>query len=1049
MQTGVIRRVSVLSVMMLVAALATYTYGAPATSRSTLAQYGLQYEAARVAAAAGDMAALDILAKALAGEDQDDLAGDRRDVLAMLRGSIHFSAGRYAEAVDALATAAANTDDPNLQAAAAFRRIEAAHQTQETAGQWRQWLARYPQSPLVTEAALRLVWIHLHTGETRLATETLDHLVRQHEWLADTQHYHLVRAAMAFMADDNAACLALLDSSSDGPAPRYLAALCHQRLGQHLKAAAGFQQVTDRYPGSPLHDHALFAKANTFLVAHAYRSAAEDFARVVDEAGDPQVRAEAALRHASAVHLDGDHDEAAQLMRDVVFTYRDTDVAARAQFLLGEVMVAAGDYPAAIVEYTRVLSKYFDSAIAASAQYRLAGCYKAINRPADATASYMAVVSGYPAEPEAPAAAYLAGTALLEAGKPAAAVPYFQIVLDRYAKHADGEGALVFPSPEHQEQVEAALCMLEVAWYQVGDLGQLTGTPHMLLHALLEHSPASNSFWRAWTVLIDADAMASQGNYDGARRSLETLRDEFPQHPAVLPASQLLAWTYAQQGEVDLAIATNKNLLNRFTGQRDLRPFSEALLNTAHVHFNQKNFQEAAHVYEEFLIRYPDHEQRLLALYQAGLCYLRLARGGNAVDCWETIVRTDPGAAIAEKAWARAGDLYFQAEHYTDAKRCYQGLLDSFGDTQAAGLGMLRIAQCDYNAGRDAEAVAGFEALSSRYPGSRLQDEADKGIELALYRMGQHEGGVAELSLLLKKYPDSTFAPDAQFQIATRLYDTQQYVAAADEYRRVVSRFPGSSTADRAQLLMAESYEKAGDLVRARQAYEQFFNFFADSELVVSARFRLGMNYFEAGEYDQAYEHFAVVVHEDAFGPANSPGSAQPADEMADDIAKVFLFNLGLCCRLQGKLDEAVEHFTSYQSRFPDDERAADVAFQLGDIHEQQGRIGAAITRFRDAARARPDPDLRAEIYYRMGGCFEKQDNTQKAIEAYTLASRGGDATNTFRLSSVARCAVLCEDTEQYEKALALYRDLMSNAGDPDLVAAASGRAMEIASALQ
>ena len=83
-----------------------------------------------------------------------------------------------------------------------------------------------------------------------------------------------------------------------------------------------------------------------------------------------------------------------------------------------------------------------------------------------------------------------------------------------------------------------------------------------------------------------------------------------------------------------------------------------------------------------------------------------------------------------------------------------------------------------------------------------------------------------------------------------------------------------------------------------------------------------------------------------------------------------------------------------------------------------------------------------------MGGSFEKKDNSKKALEAYRLASRGGRADDPFRLSSVARSAVLYEDTEQYDLALAAYRDLMDNAGDTELVAAAKGRAAEISEAL-
>jgi len=1002
---------------------------------TTLDAYGLAFEVAELEAVVGDATARQSLAKALRRENQSGLADGRRDVLAMLWGSIEFASGSYEKAADSFGEAAGRTEDPDLKAAAAYRKVEArvaglqGLDRKSSADMWGQWLETYPKSSLASEAELRLIWIQLRAGEVAVAQAAMVDLAEHKTWLTTTPHFKLTQAAASFLDADYATSQSLLAGLDHDPISLYLAALCHEKLGESMKAAANFRRVVTEFPHSSLRDDALFAKANTFLSSLAYRSAAEDFDVVAKTAADSDLRAEAELRRAAAIYLDGDLTLAANELRQVVIIHAGSDVAARAQFLLGEVLMSAADYPAAIVEYTEVLSSYFDKSIAASAQYRLGRCYDAMRQPHDATASYMAVVSGYPMEPEAPAAAYLAGTSLLKAGNPRGAVPYFQIVLDRYGRDLGGDGTIVFASAIHQELVEAALCMLEVSWHQVGDLGQLTGAPH----AMLEKSPPSNSFWRGWTVLIDADALASQGDYVQARTNLEALRLEFPGHPAITPANQLLAWTYAQQGEEDLAIATSEDMLARYTGQGDLRPFSEALLNVAHVRFNQNRYQEAVDAYEEFLSRYPEHEQRMIGLYQAGLCYLRLDRGGDAIDRWEAIVMIDPGAEIAEKAWARAGDLYFQAEQYGAAKDNYEGLLNNFAGTSAASLGQLRIAQCDFNAGQDAASIAAYEELISLYPDSPLRKEADRGIELALYRMGQQEDGIEELTQLIAEYPNSSFAPDAQFQIATRLYEKEDFIAAADEYRRVVSQFPGYSAADRAQFLMAESYDRANSDERARLAYEQFLGFFAESDLKPSAQFRLAMNHFGAGSYDQAATQFSEVL----------------AGEPETDIAKASLFNLGLCSRLQGQLAQATVHFMSYQRRFPTDEREADVAFQLGDVYDQSGRVSEAIAAFRAAARAKPEAALRAEIYYRMGGSFEKQNNIKKALQAYRLASRGGRADDPFRLSSVARCAVLYEDTEQYDLALASYRDLMDNAGDPELVAAAGGRASEIDAAMR
>src|SRR5262249_42768622 len=308
-------------------------------------------------------------------------------------------------------------------------------------------------------------------------------------------------------------------------------------------------------------------------------------------------------------------------------------------------------------------------------------------------------------------------------------------------------------------------------------------------HLLLQKLPPSKSAWRAHAVLFDADASAAQGRFPEAQASLERLTHDFPDNSIGASANRLLAWTYARQGRASLAIATEEKLVARYGASDDSEVLSASFLDIAHVRFNQKRFAEAAAAYEDFLRRFPTHPKRALALYKAGLWYLRLHRAGDAVDRWESIVRANPETPIAERAWARAGDLYFQAERYEDAKLCYQGLLNHFASTSAAPIAMLRMAQCDYNAGRDAAALEGFSQTIARFPGTGIAREAGRGSELALYRLGQTPNGTAVLAKLIDQYPNSSFAADAQFQIAWRAYQNKRFADAAEGFRRVVSQF--------------------------------------------------------------------------------------------------------------------------------------------------------------------------------------------------------------------------------------------------------------------
>jgi TolA-binding protein len=546
---------------------------------------------------------------------------------------------------------------------------------------------------------------------------------------------------------------------------------------------------------------------------------------------------------------------------------------------------------------------------------------------------------------------------------------------------------------------------------------------------MLQRMPPSKSSWRAYALMIDADALAAQARYTEAEEMLKQLMTEFPEHAIAVPANRLLAWTYAQQGYDDLAIETEEMMLARYSSYEDEENLSSAYLNKANILFNRKSYEDAASSYDEFLRRFPNHQKRLTALYQAGLCYQLLDQNGDAVDRWEALIAADSTAEISERALVRAGDLYFRADHYDDAKRCYKALLEHFAASRTVALGMLRISQCEYNAGNDEEALKRYSDVLSRYPDSRYATEAERGIELTLYRLGQREDGSEVLAHLVEQYPTSSFAADAQFEIAMRMYQADSFAGAAEEFRRVVSQFPGYSAADRAHYLMADAYRQADSIRDARLAYEQFLNFFPDSEFRSMVHFRLGSIRFEEGDYLRAGVDFTSVL--DAEAP--------------EDISAAALFNLALCRQVLGESEEALSTLEQYRRLYSaNDERAVDIAYHMGNIHENAGRNEQAVEEYKRAINAKPPWRLGVELWYRIGLCREQIGTTDRAIEAYRKAMAVEDKDDTFRLLAVARCASLYEDREDYAKALEAYRDLIKHSADEELVLAAKERASQL-----
>jgi TolA-binding protein len=973
-------------------------------------------------------AALHAIVTDLEALSHDDVAAENRAAARLLAGEIAYEVGDGEQARDHFRRAEkAGRDGPFADDAAfvAIRALELDGRDREAAREWNEWLDDHDDSPLLPEALLAGTWNAIRRDSLAAATGLLDQLMESAPWMREDDRVLLAGATVAFLDGRSSAALALLGDHVPGPEASYLKGLCHEQLGEMLPAAASFQEVAQGHFESALADPAMLAKADIFLKSRAYRNAAEEFARVAELARRTDIRAEAQLRAAASQYFDGDVESSVASFREVVSAWPATSVAARAQFLLAEVYFSQGLHDEAIPEFNRVLSNHFEHDVAARAQYRVGRALDALGRSREATSAYQAVVAGYSQAPEAPAAAYLAGVGLVEQDMPLAAAPYFQLVLDRYAQEGR-DGTFAFATPAHQELVEASLCLLELSFYRAGDLAQLSGVPHLMLGKM----PASGSTWRAHALLIDADALASQSRYEEAQGILDALITEFPRHDVAVPANRLLAWTHSRLGNDALAIEIEERMLDQYAAAGD-ESLASALLNRAHIRFNEKSYEDAAAAYDDYVVRFPEEPKALLALYQAGLSHQRLGREGDAVDRWERLVSLDPGAEIAEKAWARAGDVYFRAEHYDDAKRCFGGLLEHFSGSAVAARGALHIAQCEYNAGRDREALERYSDVVTRYPNTRYAQEAEQGLQAALYRLGQSADGAEVLAQLIERFPNSPFAAEAQFEIAMRAYQAEEYESAAEEFRRVVTQFTSYAAVDRAQHLMADCYLRTGDDARAREAYEQFLFFFPSSALRPVAQFQLGSLRFQQGDYLQAAVDFTATLDE----------------EISGETRRAALYNLGLCQILLEQSEAAtvtLERFRAVQT--PGDPRAADVAYRLADLHERHSRWEEALGEYEVALASASTEALTVELHYRIGSCHEQLSREDDAIRFYRKAAMSDDHSDAYHISAAVRLAALYEKRGEPLRALAAYRDVLRNSTDQALVAAVEQRVTHLKS---
>ncbi len=1035
--------------------------------------------------------------KVMAGDDWsgvissmpgDEFSGEIYPAVRFLAAEMHYRAGQYQKAARNYEFSLEHCHASTCRDDAAFAFItamEARGNDRDASEEWEDWLDRFQESPLFPEAMLARAWNALRRDGGKEGEEILDELISRYPWMENDNRVSLARSIILYSNSKYRKALALLEEPPAGdfeecragdfmPSPRrgngpgiyplnislsqdreirdfmsvkadvfpqirrgmnttaaghYIRALCRIELGDEFAAAVELSRLVDHYPRHPLAGYAWYIKGTIFDSRDDFARAAGCFGKLTERMTREDMVRKAELMKAVSLLQGGSEQESCKLLRDFVSRHEDSPLASRAQFMLGEAMWRREEYREAIAEFNRYISGFYDHYLVPAALYRVGRCLDALGRPHQAVSTYASIVSGYPLSGVAPAAAYLAGVNILEQGRFQQAASCFQFVLDRYGDHRGG-GRFVFDTPAASELMDASICLMAYSFYCSGDTGQLTGT----VHHILENMDPGDSIWRACAMLIDSHALASRGHFKKAGNRLERIASRYPDHHLGMTAKRLKAWICSEQGELARALDIERKIAGRYRAMDNREGLASTLISIARLHFNNRDYGKAMERYREFLRLFPRDERIPTVKYQSGICYLRMGRGGDAADMWQSVVEDTTAGRLAEAAWIRAGDVYFQAHQYERAKQCYLGLLENFPRSDAAEAGMLRIAQCEYNSGNTLQALKEFKELARRYRHFPGYPQAVKGIIRSLYVLGVKGDSLDALGELVENYPNSSLASHAQHKIAMKWYRQGQYRKAAEAFRKLMSDYPDYRDGGSVILYMADSYLNSGHREKAREAYRKVVDYFPHSDYASRARFHLASLLYQEGRYSGAISGFEELL---AKGPA-------------DDIHLAALYNLAMCHQITGHPEEACKALEAYRDgQKKGDPRSSMVAYHLGKIYRALGRAARAAREFERALREGPPEESRLEILYLFGRCMEKMGETGEAIAAYRKSFKSEAKRNSFRLSALARYAVLFEQKGDYRTAIEAYRDIIRHARNPEVIVAAKKEVSRLETAMR
>ncbi|MFH1724345.1 MAG: tetratricopeptide repeat protein [Elusimicrobiota bacterium] len=773
-------------------------------------------------------------------------------------------------------------------------------------------------------------------------------------------------------------------------------------------AAAAFESLARDYPDSPLIEETEFFIGDSFFLAKDFDGAITKYRRFLAKHPKSQLRVSALFRIGSSHFEKQDYVEARAHFQSVIDRYPRDFFAPLAQYFIAESHLVAEQFREGLFAYTKVITQYPETIrISPLAHYKLAWTQYHVgdyNQSAQTCSNFLSL---YPTNSLAKNVYIVLANAQLAMKRPDDAVTSFQRIID------------LAPTSDIAEQ---ALFSILQTQYNMRRFNAILTSYQFIFR----HLPPSQSQWRPLSYLYAAEAYLAMNRVDEAKAIYQMVLKVYPNDQAAFYAQDGLAWCYQFLGDDDRTLEERRKLSEMLRLARSSYSFSGVnQLGIADSMYNQKEYDEAYHLYDQFARENPEARQAPQALYRAAMSLYHLRYYTQAIEIWRRLRDNYPDARETGKAEYQIGDTLFRAQKWDEAIEQYKHVIDRFPESEQLPFAYLRVAASAFNAKDDVATLNGALALLSKFPDAPEATDALDYME-AVYDRSPAADFKKSLGAVVEAVPHTATAGEAQFRIGRRFFELKKYEEAAPAFQRFSVDYTGSPKLSKAQFLLAESYFNAEKFQDAVFAFERFLTNFPSGEDTPLALFHLGSAFYGLERHEQAVKNYGRLIEE------------YPESE----YNKAAQFNVALAFKALGNLDRAQEAYARYANLVGVEGEGGKAAlWEMFSIQRDRKDFSGAMGTLGRILDASEDGETIQEATYQKGDIYAMMGQPDEALRTWQGLVGTEPKGNGFRLQGLIKLGEEYEKREEFAKAASVYEDLAGNASEKTVSAAARERA--------
>jgi len=893
--------------------------------------------------------------------------------------------------------------EPSPQEALLLYRDAASYQNNGAfdlaAEEWKRFLERYPDDPLVGRVQHYLGICNLQLRRYEQAAAAFAVVVRDHadfEALEDA-YLHLgwcqftlgVQEDPPLLAEAVETLTALLEKYPEGKNREqawFFLGEAEYHQDRKEQAAAAYAQLLDEFPQTPLRSDTLYALGVTYEELGRYEQAGRIYDTFLEESEDQALLAEIQVRKAETILQAGDVEAAAEAFAQAA---------------------AIPDFDAA------------DYALS-----RQAFCLSRLERFDEAAAVYARIVTEYPESEQAAAAAISAGRAYYRAEQFPQAIEWLETVRDEGGERA----------------VEAVHLLCRIALSE--------GQPERVLELVEPVLPAAeDSPFLVFLKMHQADAWyeTPETRPQALERYLEIAR-QHAEHDLAPQALYNAAFAALELRQLDQALELVTEFLEDHP-EHALTP--DVRYVSAESRLQAGQHAEAETAYGDLLEAHAEHgEAHRWRLRWAVSLWLQ-RKYAEVLELLEPLADkfSEPDAR-AEAMYLIGGSHFFQNQH-PEALTALQASVEAQPDWRQADEAMLLMSRAQQAEGQTEQAIETIQQMIAEFPDSDLLDQANYRYGEYAHAAGDDATAAEQYQAVIDGWPDSVFAPFALYRLGWTHVRMQEPEAAIAAFGRVIADHEGHELVADAYFARAVTRRQAGQYAEVLEDVERFLAFEPSAEDRGEALYQRGLAEVALDQWEDAIATFEQVLQmEPAYSGTDkvlyetgwalkSMDQTERQAEAVDVFARLVEehpdsplaaeahFHVGEAAYGERAFDQAVAAYTAARAGTVQEDLGEKSTYKLGWSYFQQQDYQQAREQFHQQRERYPDGQLAPDAVFMMAECHFRLEEYAQALPAYQAAQEAALSSPVLAVLALLHGGQSAAQLEQWDQAIAMFQQLL------------------------